>query len=353
MTQAADQIVTAQEDSDNPDKQEPANALDSSLQGIQDMLQAGRLDDAENKLNTANASGDLEADVGCLKGELAERRHNWELAAELYEKVLENFPNHRPTMFRIAYLADRMGDDELAIDMYEQCTDEGASSVNAMLNLAVLYEDHGRYEDAAELVEDVLDAYPNHDRARLFYKDIESSLTMYYDEDQERVREQRNTILDTPVTDFELSVRSRNCLKQMNIHSLGDLLKVSEAELLAFKNFGETSLNEIKAMLQQKNLKLGQTADEALAALRGVTITPAAAPVPDGDPAVLNLPVSGLELSVRARKCLQRLGMTVLGDLAAMSEAELMSAKNFGQTSLNEVKRRLKEHGLSLRQSKD
>jgi len=38
----------------------------------------------------------------------------------------------------------------------------------------------------------------------------------------------------------------------MNINTLGDLLRISEAELLAYKNFGETSLNEIKVMLKQK-----------------------------------------------------------------------------------------------------
>ena len=55
-----------------------------------------------------------------------------------------------------------------------------------------------------------------------------------------------------PITDFELSVRSRNCLKKMNIRSLGDLLKTTEQELLSYKNFGETSLNEIKALLDAK-----------------------------------------------------------------------------------------------------
>ena len=44
----------------------------------------------------------------------------------------------------------------------------------------------------------------------------------------------------------------------MKIRTLGDLLKITEAELLSYKNFGETSLVEIKAMLSQKGLRLGQ-----------------------------------------------------------------------------------------------
>ena len=70
---------------------------------------------------------------------------------------------------------------------------------------------------------------------------------MYYDEDQERREDKRNKILRTPINDFELSVRSRNCLAKMGVHTLGDLVKKTEPELLSYKNFGETSLQEIKA----------------------------------------------------------------------------------------------------------
>src|SRR5678816_620093 len=85
---------------------------------------------------------------------------------------------------------------------------------------------------------------------------------MYYDEDAERRGGQRNAVLNIPITDFELSVRSRNCLKKMNIRTLGDLLRTSEPELLSYKNFGETSLNEIKALLASKGLRLGQAAED-------------------------------------------------------------------------------------------
>jgi hypothetical protein len=60
---------------------------------------------------------------------------------------------------------------------------------------------------------------------------------------------------------------------------------------------------------------------------------------------VLNKPISVLDLSVRARKALQMLNIQTLGDLAMRTEAELMGVKNFGATSLTEVKERLGEHG--------
>src|SRR5207302_9180518 len=68
--------------------------------------------------------------------------------------------------------------------------------------------------------------------------------------------------LEIPVTDFELSVRSRNCLKKMNIRTLGDLTRVTEQQLLSSKNFGETSLSEIKEMMGTKGLRLGQSLEE-------------------------------------------------------------------------------------------
>ena len=135
--------------------------------------------------------------------------------------------------------------------------------------------------------------------------------------------------------------------KKMNINTLGDLLRVSEPELLGYKNFGETSLNEIKAMLKQRALQLGQLAETeqtvsqpSLAARRIA---------PDAPHELLNKPLSEIELSGRSRKCLQRLNLVSIGDLIQRTEAELLATKNFGQTSLNEIKTRLEELGVSLR----
>ena len=65
--------------------------------------------------------------------------------------------------------------------------------------------------------------------------------------------------------------------------------------------------------------------------------------------AVLNKPVSELNLSVRARKCMNRLGITTLGELCQRTSDELLEAKNFGVTSLTEVKEKLQQYNLKLR----
>ena len=209
-----------------------------------------------------------------------------------------------------------------------------------------------RGDQAERCLQSVLETVPDHARASLFIRDVTSSRTMNYDEDHERTIESRNALLDMPISEFELSVRSRNCLKRMQIHTLGDLLRTSENELLAYKNFGETSLGEIKAMLTQKGLRLGQLAHEGME-VRAPPAVPRAAYTPPGNTAILNKPVSEIELSVRSRKCLQRLGINTLGELASRTEAELLGSKNFGVTSLTEIKQRLVDYGISLRKLED
>jgi DNA-directed RNA polymerase subunit alpha len=66
-----------------------------------------------------------------------------------------------------------------------------------------------------------------------------------------------NENLFRSVDELELSVRSANCLKHANIKLIGDLVQKTEAEILATKNFGRKSLNEIKEILSEMGLSLG------------------------------------------------------------------------------------------------
>ena len=267
-------------------------------------------------------------------------------AIKEYELAFENAPSHPDTSFLLAYHLYLVGEEEEALHRYEQACSDGPAKINALINLSVLYEDQGNFNAAERCLKQVLETDPNHERACLFMKDVLASRRMFYDEDQARVREMQNSLMETPVTDFELSVRARNCLKKMNIRSLGDLLRTTEAELLAYKNFGETSLQEIKAMLAQKGLHLGQALDEKQSDARREVYEQLAG---TGNEGMLDQPVGELDMSVRARKAISLLGISTIGDLVARTEAELLGIKNFGLTSLNEIKEKLAENGLSLR----
>ena len=63
--------------------------------------------------------------------------------------------------------------------------------------------------------------------------------------------------LSRPISDLELSVRARNCLDSADLHTLGDLVRMSEQEVMNLKNLGKTSLTEIKAKLEEHGLHLG------------------------------------------------------------------------------------------------
>jgi DNA-directed RNA polymerase subunit alpha len=298
------------------------------------------------------------------KGQEQETGSQHEKAVEFYERALNENPDHEGAAFRLAMLYDKRAEDAKAIELLERICTSAPVHINALINLAILYEDNNHYDEAHRCLDAVLRTDPNHARARLYMKDVESARSQYYDEDAERRGDRRDAVLNIPITDFELSVRSRNCLKKMNIRSLGDLLRTSEAELLSYKNFGETSLNEIKALLASKGLRLGQAAEDkgaaaaaAIAAMGGLAGAVARKPAPSGvgnlPPELMSKSVADLELSVRSRKALQRLNIGTVGELASRTEAELLGCKNFGQTSLNEIKQQLGTFGLGLRKLED
>ena len=253
-------------------------------------------------------------------------------------------PDH---LFKLAYLLDLVGEEMESTSIYEEIASVDRPNINVLLNLAVVYEDRGRINTAEKCLRQILDTDPNHKRARLYLKDVRSSAHMYYDEDIARDAAKNTALMNTPVTDFELSVRARNCLKKMQIRSLGDLLKISESELLSYKNFGETSLTEIKHMLTARGLRLGQGADGQSSQIHQDRYEELLAHTSEQ---VLSKPISSLNLSVRARKALQMLNIQTVADLAIRTEAELLGIKNFGTTSLIEIHDGLALFGLKLRE---
>ncbi len=297
-------------------------------------------------IGSREAANDPKAAAGHFEtAQAAEADGEREQAIAEFRKAIEK--GDRPEyQFRLAYLLDLVGEEDEAVALYEELCSRDRPHVNALLNLAVIYEDRGQINEAEKCLRQILDTIPGHVRARVFMKDVQASRNMYYDEEHARDLAKRNALLDTPVTDFELSVRARNCLKKMQIRTLGDLLRITEAELLSYKNFGETSLVEIKTMLASKGLRLGQGVEGHYTWARRQIYEQLRGRAPD---AVLNKPMSVLDLSVRARKALQFLGIQSLGDLATRTEAELMGVKNFGATSLTEIKTKLAEYGLGLR----
>jgi len=323
-----------------------ANTLSTTLEKVATYWDASNFDAAAKELKTCANFENVSAEYHYQLARLEETQGLYEEAMDNYKTALELSPNHQRALFHLAYRCDLSGDEDAAIDYYTQIASSSPVHISALLNLAVLYEDTGRFNKALQCVDMVLESHPNHQRAILFKKDIESSETMFYDEEKEKKKSRKTQILETPISDFELSVRSRNCLKKMKIETIGDLLNITEVELLSYKNFGETSLREIKSILETKALRLGMALEEKQLLSAEISELGEAQ---DEDEELLNKPIDDLQLSVRARKCLQKLDIRTLGDLTRKTDAELLGVKNFGVTSLNEIKKAINNLGLSLR----
>ncbi len=74
----------------------------------------------------------------------------------------------------------------------------------------------------------------------------------------------------------------------------------------------------------------------------------AAASVDDAFIRKLQMPISELELSVRASNCLESARINTVGDLVSHDESELLKVRSFGKTSLREVKKKLGDLGLEF-----
>jgi DNA-directed RNA polymerase subunit alpha len=320
-----------------------ADSLDVDLKIVSAYRHAKDYEAAEKLLDKCRNFKNVNAEYHYQLGRFQESVGQYSQALDNFKKALELAPNNKKILFHLAYRCDLSGFEDEAVDYYKQITKTPPVHINALLNLAVLYEDVDEFDKASDCIEMVLEHHPNHQRALLFDKDIESSKTMFHDEEKEQRRSRKNQILETPISDFELSVRSRNCLRKMHIYTLGDLLNITESELLSYKNFGETSLKEIKVILESKNLSLGAMSIEASEAEDEDDYEMS------DENGLLTKSIDELRLSVRARKCLQKLNLHSLGELTRKTEAELLGCKNFGVTSLNEIKKALGQLGLSLR----
>jgi DNA-directed RNA polymerase subunit alpha len=115
--------------------------------------------------------------------------------------------------------------------------------------------------EAAKIAKDHFSVFINFDENNLGVDDD-------LDEDDERIRQ----ILNTPVEELELSVRSSNCLKNANIKTIGELTRKTEDDIAKTRNFGKKSLQEIKEKLKEWNLSLGITDINVLK--NAVKITP-------------------------------------------------------------------------------
>ncbi|MDA7493030.1 tetratricopeptide repeat protein, partial [bacterium] len=197
---------------------------------------AGRIEEAlailDNIFGPAEQTADYmyqrAATVAAVGGRMDE-------ALALYQRAVQTDENHAGALFGLALENDRMGNDDESLSLYERAAKAFPTGIGVLINLGLIYEDNNQFDKAQMCYKRILDCYPDHPQTLLYMKDAAATGNMLYDEEAQRRNDRLAQTLNMPVTNFELSVRSRNCLQKMGIDTIGDLTRTSEAELLSSK----------------------------------------------------------------------------------------------------------------------
>ncbi len=286
-----------------------------------------------------------------IKAFILTLEHRYEEAEERFAALAES--DHAVAglaLFHQALLLDMWGHDDEALEVYRKIEQLGYTFEEALVNQGILLDDRQDFVGAMRCYEKALKVSPTNARARLYHSDAEACLNMVYDERKLKQDIRTSEILSIPISDFELSVRSRNCLSKMGIFTLRDLITKTEQELLGYKNFGETSLKEIRAMLAKKGLHLGMTrVDEQPLADRIKMNTQLMNLDSNYTMQQLDISLEDLNLSYRTKSALHKMGFESLRDITMRTGRDLESNPDFSPACLQEVNALLEERGLSYR----
>jgi DNA-directed RNA polymerase subunit alpha len=286
-----------------------------------------------------------------LQSYIDELEGNYIEAIEGYERATsEEHDLQGMALFQLANLQDLRGFEDIALESYKKIEELGYIYEEALVNMGVILEDKFEFSQALSYYEKALNVNPKNSRAKLYYTDAEASLNMLYDETKRKQDLRNNEILNIPISDFELSVRSRNCLSKMGIFTLKDLITKTEQELLGYKNFGETSLKEIRAMLAKKGLHLGMTRIEEQPLAERIKMNAQLySQEKEYSLDELDISIENLDLSYRTKSALHKLGFESLRDITMRTGTDLEANDNFSAACLQEVNALLAEKGLGYR----
>ncbi len=145
--------------------------------------------------------------------------------------------------------------------------------------------------------------------------------------------------------ELELSIRSYNCLKRADIHTLLDLAGKTEESLIEIKNFGQKSADEVRQALERRGLSLPFRSEDLFDLSTRDRLIPDQtfhAESQDDDS------LKSLGLSVRSLNSLYRGQIDNVPHLLRHTEIDLLAIPNLGATAIQEIKAALEARGLSL-----
>lgn len=313
---------------------------------VDSLIKIGKSEEIGDLLGKVKNKFSKEPMMPYYRGVYLESLGDYDKAQQEFKNALDLDQQYAPALFRLAYRLDLTGKEEEALKFYDKLRQIKPPHTNILINLGLLYEDKGDYQKASECYDMVLNINPNHPRANLYSEDVKGSLVMYYDDKLKRKEQELRRILNQSLSEFQVPTRAHNCLEALDIKTIGDLVKRTENELMSCENFGMKTLTDIKDLLGRRGLALStETKAITLESLLKSYISTEAPRQTD----ILNKPIFECEWSARVKGSLTRLKIYTIGDLISKTEKDFMNLPNFGQTSLDEIKRRLSQFELSLK----
>ncbi len=167
--------------------------------------------------------------------------------------------------------------------------------------------------------------------------------------------------------DLDLSVRAFNSLKRHGVNSIGDLVVMSENDLIRVRNLGVRALEEtiekvrslgldirpddVKPKDWIRKLSIRFASEEVEEKLTKQTETKQRKTQVDEEKFVelMTTKVENLDLSVRTDNCIKRANKSTVEDLIKMTEDQLIRVKNLGRRSMDEIVEKIKSLGLDIR----
>lgn len=164
---------------------------------------------------------------------------------------------------------------------------------------------------------------------------IEEEGLTFAEEDEEE--KQRKEILDTPLSELNLSTRSYNILHRNDIETVGDLINKTKKDFDRVKGFGEGAYLEVEEKLHSMGLSFTDEVEQEDI-------------VEEKREGKATL-ISEIGLSVRTLRCLDRAGIKTVGDYMSKSEKELSRIRNFGESARAEITEKI--NSLELLKNED
>jgi DNA-directed RNA polymerase subunit alpha len=143
--------------------------------------------------------------------------------------------------------------------------------------------------------------------------------------------------LERSIDELELPVRALNCLHREQIRTVGELIERTEDDLLAMRNFGSRSIEEVKERLAAEGLELKKGEFSA----RYPEQDEASAEKPEAEQE--STPLEDLAITASALNALQDEGISTVEQLVEKTEDELLAIPKFTKASLEKTKKALAE----------